>query len=282
MNLKNLLFAFVLLFIGQTAYGQYWYGLKAGIHRTSFNYQNEETIFDIGGRELVQNRLYRPVEADYNYEFGAMLSYTASDRYAVHGELLFEKVSKEVTSQDGAYFIDNSFNYSYLSVPLFLRVMTGSEPVHYYFNLGPKISYLLRANGTLFIDDFNEVSQGPRDVQIVFNQSDAGEISKVVLDRPNRLQYSLNLGVGMLLDLRTGGRMMIDLRYSWGHSHLGSNTDSSLLGFGENAEYTNQILSFSIGYMISYNPSELLKGTSTNKLMQLETEKKEKKKKTKN
>lgn len=280
MRVRHIL-TFGLLLFSQLSYGQYWFGLRAGGHRTSFNYQNEETILPIGGRELIQNETYSPVAADYNYEFGAMVTYTATDRYAVHGELAFERINKTVRSQDGAYFIDNSFKYSYLSLPLFLRVMAGSEPVHYYVNLGPKISYLLSAKGTIFIDDFNEVSQGPRDVKIVYDQSDGGDISTVVLERPNRLQYSLNIGGGMMLDLRTGGRMMIDLRYSWGHSHLGSNTESGLLAFGENAEYTNQVLSFSIGYMIPYNPSELLKGSSTNDLMQTETTSSKRKKKSK-
>ena len=59
---------------------------------------------------------------------------------------------------------------------------------------------------------------------------------------------------------------MIDFRYSWGHSNLGSNTDSGLLEFAENVEYNNQMISVSLGYLIPYNPAELLKGSSTNRL----------------
>ncbi|MGB3467967.1 MAG: outer membrane beta-barrel protein [Cyclobacteriaceae bacterium] len=256
--------AFVLL--GEIAFAQFWFGGKVGAHRTSFNYQNPETVFLIGGRELVQNELYNPVNANYNYEFGATVTYTATTKYQVHTEILFERINKTVRSRENAYLIDNSFRYSYISVPLLLRVTTQGEPVHYYFNLGPKLSYLARATGTLFIDDFVENSILPRDVRLVYNAEDGGNTESVVLERPNRLQYSLVLGGGALLDLKTGGRLMIDFRYSWGHSNLGSNTDSRLLDFAENVEFNNQMISFSVGYVIPYNPAELLKGSSTNKI----------------
>jgi len=278
MRMKYLLI-FVFLLMSELSFGQFWFGAKAGAHRTDFKYQNEETVFLIGGREQIQNELYRPVAANYNFEFGVTASYTATNRYSVHTEINYERISKTVRSQEGAYRIDNSFNYNYISLPLLLRVSTGGEPVHYYANLGPKISYLVKANGTVFIDDFLENSLPPRDVTIVYNPDKGNTASNLVLERPNRLQYSLNVGAGALLDLKSGGRMMLDFRYSWGHSNLGSNTDSRLLGFGENVEYTNQVLSFSIGYMIPYNPSELLKGTSTNNLLQTSSKKKKKKRK---
>ncbi|MEL6559317.1 MAG: outer membrane beta-barrel protein [Bacteroidota bacterium] len=282
MRLRYLL-TFMLFLVTEVTFGQFWFGVKAGGHRTSFNYQNEEQVFLLEQREFIQEDLYQPVKANFNYEFGAMMSYTATDRYSVHTEINFERISKNIRSREGQYFLDNEWNYNYLSVPLFLRVSTLSKPVQYYFNLGPKISYLLSAKGDLSIQLFQETSPDKlvNSFDVVYNFEDANnpDGGQLVLDNPNRVQYSLNLGGGAMLDLKTGGRMMLDFRYSWGHSNLGSNLDSELLEFGENVEYSNQMFSFTVGYMIPYNPAELLKGTSTNDLLQTTSKKKKKKKK---
>lgn len=282
MRMKYIL-TIALILVAEVTFGQFWFGAKAGGHRTSFNYQDEEFVFLLEQREFVQSDLYKPVKANYNYEFGAMMSYTATDRYSVHTEINYERIGKNVRSREGQYAIDNDFTYKYLSVPLFLRVNTLSKPIHYYFNLGPKISYLLSAKGDLSIQLFQETNPDQLTISydVVYNFDDVTDPNgrQLVLDNPNRIQYSLNLGAGAMLDLKTGGRLMLDFRYSWGHSNLGFNRDSELLEFGENVEYSNQMLSFSIGYLIPYNPADLLKGTSTNDLLKTSSKKKKKKKK---
>ncbi len=268
-----------LLLMSNMAMAQFWFGARVGFHRNDYRYQDNETRFvELNGGDLFQNELYAPVRADYNFEFGGTATYTATDIYSVHVELNFERYKKSVSSLEGAFQIDNSFTYNYLSLPLLMRISFGRGPIHYYGNLGPKISYLTVATGTVFNQNFVENRLGPRDVRFVFDANDAlNDASKVVLEEPNRIQYSLNFGGGVLVDLSTGGRLMIDLRYSWGHSNLGLNRDSQLFGLGENVEVSNQSISFSVGYAIPYNPAELLKGSSTNELLNSSRKKRKRK-----
>ncbi len=254
---------------------QYWIGPKVGYHYTLHDYQDEE-----------YEGLYR-FEPNHNFELGAVVTYTASERYAVHGELYYERIGNRVRNQEGNFFVDSKTNFSYLSAPILLRVSMGHTPVHWYVNGGPKLSLWLGGRGELANSIFEEFEsnklndQGYFEYKIAFDRDKAGGIDNGVyyVNEANRLQYSLTVGGGFYLDLANGARLMVDARYNWGHSNMGfnlnpqeSDTRSILVGnttnipqsgYQENYEYSHNTVSFSLAYMFEYNTELKRKGSST-------------------
>ncbi len=260
------LFLFTLLiFICQNLSAQFWFGPKFGFQRTSFKYHNEFQDFPLfNNSDLVQKDIYDKVKANYNWQTGAVMTYTASVKYAVHTELFYERIVKRVTSE--AFEINNRSTYNFVRVPLLLRVTQGREPVYYYVNGGPQVGYWIsgkvRSNESVKQQGDSEFTN----YKIVFDRDKAGD-NEIGLDKAQRLQWGLLLGGGALFDLRTGGRLQLDLRYNWGHSNMGSNKNSNLLvEIAENIEQSNQRISVSLAYLWGYNPADARKGSSTNDL----------------
>ncbi len=260
--MRILFVASILMFLTVSANAQFWLGPKVGFQRTGFKYQNDEHLFLVNSTsEIPQNEIYDKVKHDYNFHVGGAMTYTASFKYAVHLELMYERVQKSI--ERASFDLDNKFTYNYLSLPLLLRVQYGKEPRHYYINAGPKISWWM--SGKAFINE-SVLGNGDDEVieyEIAYNFKANPEENVLVVDNPNRIQYALNIGGGALFDIATGARIQVDLRYSWGHSNLGFNRGSELEQYYENVEVSNQMISASVAYLIPYNPIDALKGKST-------------------
>lgn len=249
---------------------QYWFGPKVGLQRTDFIYQDDEykkdSTFDIG--------------ADYGFHAGGVIIYQVDDRYAVHGELLWERLTKLVTEKEGEPVpIYSKSNYNYLSVPFSFQINLGRGPVHLYAGIGPKISYFLGGTGLLDLDEFDEASGEPKDYRFVFKQQKSDGVTRLAVPEANRWQFSLTANAGTFLDLQGGGRLSIDLRYSFGHSNVGFNDNpdfNDFVGYSENFRYRQNILSLSLSYLFEFDVAEQSKGMST-----LEDSNKKKKKKKK-
>lgn len=248
--------------------GQYWIGPKVGYHYTLHDYQDDD---------------YRDsykINGDHNFEAGLVVTYAASERYAVHGELLFEQIANRVRNKSD-FIVDSETRYNFISAPILLRVSMGHSPVHWYLNAGPKVSFWLGGNGNITYEDDEGNFEGFEiiDYKVAFNKKNASKGTAFLVNDPNRLQYALTAGGGFYLDLANGARVMVDFRYNWGHSNMGFNVDvneagQTLLvgstspeipenGYQENYEYTHNTLSLSIAYMFEYNTDLKRKGGST-------------------
>ena len=270
INIRILLSAF---FVGilLSANAQYWFGPKVGYHYTLHAYQDPNYKDD-----------YR-VSKDHNYELGVVVTYTASEKYAVHGELYYERIGNRVSNRDeGKFFVNSQSSYNFISFPILLRVSMGHQPVHWYVNGGPKLSIWTGGTGTF--EYGNDESLNPDgidkvDYDVVFTRSDAQGIAnnQYFVNESNRLQYALTIGGGFYLDLANGARAMFDFRYNWGHSNMGFNDDVQLSdgrtiqegdnipqnGYQENYEYTHNTFSFSVAYMFEYSAELKRQGNST-------------------
>jgi len=266
-----LLAFFTVFFLSSEA--QYWIGPKVGYHYTIHDYQDPNYEED-----------YK-ISKDHNFEAGIVVTYTASEKYAVHGELYFEKIGNRVRNKtEDNFFVDSRSSFNYLSFPILLRVSMGHQPVHWYLNAGPKVSYWMGGSGifeygndeSININGIDKV-----DYKVSFQRADAQGIDNGVyfVSEANRIQYSLTAGGGFYLDLANGARLMVDFRYNWGHSNMAFNFDATndddrfvRTGIGsdvpegayqENYEYTNNTMSFSLAYMFEYNTDFKRKGSST-------------------
>lgn len=268
-------FYVVSICVGYLAMAQYWIGPKVGYHYTIHDYQDEE-----------YESQYK-IHNNHNYELGVAVTYSVTDRYAVHGELFFERMGNRVVNKENDFTVDSRSNFNYLSFPILLRVSMGHSPVHWYLNGGPKVSFWMSGKGRIATSQFEEFEGNRLDdggffnYKIAFDGSKADGLNNAVylVNEANRIQYSLTVGGGFYLDLANGARLMFDARYNWGHSNMGFNlepdeTSSKILssgsrtnvpaeGYVENYEYSHSTMSFSVAYMFEYNTQLKRKGSST-------------------
>ena len=259
----------IFLFFGSTtlAFSQYWFGPKIGLSHIEYLYQESDYENDF---EVPEN---------LNFQLGFALNYEASPKYSIYAELIYERVGKKLKDLGtGGEQVTTTMTNGFISVPFMLRITFNQAPIHYYFNLGPKVSYWLNGSGShqlAIFDDFAPFGRDgdgkpkPRKYDIIFNSSKRGE-GKALIVNPDRIKFALGAGVGMFLDLVNGTRLMFDLRYTWGHSNLALNSDEDELiyldFYRENLEYTHNFLTFSVGYLLNYNADLQRRGKSSLKI----------------
>ncbi len=253
----------LLIFLSGNAYSQYWFGPKAGLNYTDHFYQEsryERDSFNIA--------------KDINFQFGVALNYTATDLYSVYTEIVYERIGKHVKDLSGGDIVSAKMTNNFISIPVMLRVSLGRVPFHYYINGGPKLSYWLSGNGVVLLDEFKEFRRDPTTgealpfkYKVSFRSAGGLQEGKAHIERAERLKFGIVVGGGGFFDLENGARLMVDLRYNWGHSNLAFNyaRDLSFDSYRENLEYTHNIASISVGYLFAYNSSFKRKGKSTNR-----------------
>ena len=259
MKFYNFLLFIIFCFSVNLVHAQYWIGLKGGPSFITHEYQYEdyEDSFNI--------------EDNYNFHLGAILTYVASQRFAVTTELNYERRSRTLSNIPN--IIDSAssiLNSHYLTAPILLQINFGGSPLAFYVNAGIKLNYWLGGNGTLYTSEIGKYFGGPMDYTLVFNESNP-QTGQRSIDNANRMQYGLSAGTGFYLDVIGGGRVLVDFRYNLSHSNLGFNHGSKDFAFSgesyyENFEYRNHSITVSVGYLLYYNSQLKRKGSSTAKV----------------
>jgi hypothetical protein len=261
--MKKYLFLFFLVAFVQAGNAQYWFGPKVGINYTNAVYQDP----------AIEGELY-DVANDFDFHFGLALNYTATDLYSVYTELIYEKTDRHLVNKpSNLASVTSNITNKFITIPVMLRVSLGRLPFHYYVNGGPKISYWLASKGDIYLPSFEEsvildpvtgaaIEPGPVNYKVTFNSSKANGEDVYYMRDPNRLQFGLTGGAG--------ARLMIDFRYTFGHSNLGFDTEADSFDYPDDFyvdsfEYTTNTLSVSIGYLFGYNAQFRRKGRSTDK-----------------
>ncbi len=254
----NRVVSFLTLFflVQGSLQAQYWFGPKVGFQRTDHIYQAENYKTD---------SFY--VDPDYNFQFGFVLTYAASERYAVHTEINFERYSKELRNRENIIFAESQTNSGFLTIPLVMRLNFGRAPYMFYLNGGTKLSYWLYSNGVMENDFLLEAENPVKEYTVKLGGDPTTDPNRLLLERPNRLQYSLLAGGGVYFDLRNSARVMLDIRYAFGHSNMGFNGSPNFdfESYVEDFEYRHNTLSISVGYMFEFNAYLQRQGKSTNK-----------------
>jgi len=248
------IFAILVFLSTYAASAQYWFGPAIGGQTTSFVYQEPKYKSDSFN-----------VSSNYGMQYGMFFIYQASEKYAVQTELLFQKVRRTVDNYGiSTDTVVSKTNYNFLSLPISLRWNFGGEPVHFYIAGGPVLSYWLGGSGKLYAVENQEFGQW-EPYKFVFKQSKSSDTQRAVV-RPNRVQYGLQVSTGTYFDLQSGGRLLFDLRYVFGHSNMAfnGNTDFKVSPYyHENFKFRNNTLSLSLSYLFMYDVQLQRKGMST-------------------
>ncbi len=265
-RMKSLL-PVILLVLSHISVGQYWFGPTVGFHLADHSYQ------------ATDYHDFYTVKPDLNFHAGGQFMYVAGTPFDLHffsvyGEILYERIGKTVRNvPDISSIARSTSRYHFLSVPMNLRVNFAIPRtlVKAYAGGGIKLSYWLGGRGEVSLEEFEEFFEigYELDYKMRFRQSRAeGDDTKLAMVDANRLQYALQAGGGFTVDVREHSRVVVDFRYTYGHSNMGFNgsPDFQWAEYSENFEYRHHIYAISLGYIFEYDAKLARKGKSTSKL----------------
>lgn len=246
----------LLMLLGFMAQAQFWFGPKGGANRNDFIYQSENYL------DTFQ------VEPSYSFEVGGVLIYQASDMFSVQTELYYERTKRSLESNDlSSVEVTSNTANSFLSAPALFRVSFNRGPTHYYVSGGPKVRMWLGGSGRISTDSNDEFVEGDEVWnRLVYNQRNSNTINEVyAVPDANRVQFALVAGGGVYFDLYFGGRLLVDFKYTFGHSNMGfnNNPDFKFIDYTENFRYRSNTLSLSLAYLFEYDVKGARKGMST-------------------
>jgi len=243
-------------------YGQFWVGPKFGGQLATHNYQSKTRLdsFDI--------------KSDFNFHAGIAIDYQTEGRFGVHTEITYLRMGTQVVNKDmtaaGALLdiVDSRATHHFLTAPMLARVVFGTGQLKFFVNAGPRLSYWLGSSGNIEADELIEAGEMDIDYKVVYGSFNEfiGESNIQIIESPNRLQYALDIGGGIMFDISEEQRIMLDLRYSFGHSNMAFNEGNSLADlaeYQEDMEYRSNMFMFSVAYLIGYSPSMQKKGKSS-------------------
>jgi hypothetical protein len=205
------------------------------------------------------------------YHAGFGVSFRVQDRFFLHTALLYSQKGKKLSGKTDELLKFNG-RYRYIDMPLvytveFKQNLGKSKQYKWFFGLGPNVSYWLGGKGSLENSQLSEILVNRINYKIVYNQA-PGDFAddEMNVNDANRLQLGLNVSGGIVLEPLGYQKIMVTVRYEFGHSFMSPN---SLGEFNLTNEYYDDLrvrpqgfrLSFS--YLIDLKTDQAKKGKST-------------------
>jgi hypothetical protein len=203
------------------------------------------------------------------YHAGFGLSFRVRDRFFLHTALLYSQKGKRLDGKEDQ-LLKFSSRYRFIELPMvytveFKQNLGKSKQYKWFFGLGPNVSFWMGGKGTLENTQLNEILVNRINYKIVYNKSAFADDEMNVND-PNRLQLGVNVAAGVSLEPLGYQKVMISLRYEFGHSYFSPTSKGE---FNLTNEYYDDLrvrmqgfrLSFS--YLIDLKTEESKKGKST-------------------
>lgn len=216
-------------------------------------------------------------EPDLRQEFSALpvggfnvaglINFSLKNSYSFQSEFGFSQMGRKLSFNDDTW--TNSSTYKFLDFSALLRrtfkLNVGENiPANWYFNIGPNVKYWMSGKGKI-------ASLGPpQTYTIVFDGSPMGEYDKLFYNDVNRWIFGLDLGLGVNLGTLRGQQVMGELRFMYGHTHLGNKESVTaqsinLLGYNDSLLSNLKVLSFSLAYTLDFYTGQSKMGKSTEK-----------------
>jgi hypothetical protein len=252
------LFVFIFIFISFSAKSQVLVGPKAGPQLAWVKFSDRD-LSNSYSRGLIPS-----------YTFGGVLSVKSSNLFTFHTEVNYSRMGKAMTLKEGFPEIPVDKNraiYHFIDIPIMLRTTWQQQPgLTYYLNIGPSINYWLGGKGRLHSGFYAEGGYEYKDYDISFYRDIAPEEVILIVEEPNRLQFGLNIGGGVLFEVSKKGRIMIDIRHFIGHTFLSEKGgDLGLPSYMEDLRTQSRNFAISAAYLYDIDPKAWRKGKSTMK-----------------
>lgn len=248
-------------------------GLKAGYVLSWTRHDDHFTDYD---------DLYRitPVSG---FNVGATGIVKIRKRFFLQSEILFTTKGRRLTGRVDKVLTDRA-TYYHLDVPILYNIhfngrikLKNIKVFKWYTGVGPNISYWLGGKGRIVNTEFIENQFPEMDYKIRFGErGEDGAQSNIYMKDINRLQLGIQLGGGILLEPINGKKIMIDARFEFGHTWLGSENSADYIipldyNSAKNMKDRNNNIRFSVMYLWEKNLEKRSrkKGKSTLKKQRL-------------
>ena len=184
------------------------------------------------------------------FKVGGIANVKASQYFSLHTELLYNRVNKYMVGTDEYTLNREQFNY--FTAPIMLRGSVPFGQLEVYVNAGPSVSYWLGGHTYLRHGELVELEIYEFDHDIAFNGESEDEFNEgtFYVTEPNRIQLSLDMGVGTLIPINDR-YLMVDFRYSWGHTNMAKPDTEyiDLTFYDDNLSFANHSFAVSIAYL---------------------------------
>ncbi|MFZ5970444.1 MAG: porin family protein [Bacteroidota bacterium] len=226
-------------------------GIKAGPNVTLAAYED---------RDLQKQFSPLPIPG---YFVGGFIKFPLKNEYAFTSEFAYTRKGR-ITRFNEDW--TNRANYHFADISMALRksfrVKLGKNiPAHYFFSVGPNISYWLKGAGKVSVNP-----GGSSKYEVVFNGVPDANFFRNYYNEVNRWLFGIDLGIGGDAPILKNQRVYAEARFTWGHTYMGRKNSSSymeILGFEDNLRANFQTLSFVLTYALDFDLRNRKKGKST-------------------
>ncbi len=241
------LFAF---FISFQSLAQFEIGPKIG-------FQTFKTVFNYGPDKDIYKSKFR-----VGYKFGGLIKVDLKPSFDLITDLTYARRGRSIEIRESR--LRNIGKYNYIESSMMLRYKFEKmqyEGINYrlFAGLGPNFGYWINGKG-----EFGSKNGPTKEYKVVFGP-DPINTETMNLVNTNRAQWGLDIGVGAIIEVYGQQKLIVDLRFTLGHTFLGDENSASIpiLGFEDNLEANYRIISFSVAYVFEIDVSQLKQGSST-------------------
>ncbi len=197
------------------------------------------------------------------YFVGGFIKFPLKNDYAFTSEFAYTRKGRVTRFNENW---TNRANYHFADMSMALRrsfqVKLGKNiPAHYFFSVGPNVSYWLKGAGKVSVNP-----GGSSKYEVVFNGTPDANFFKNYYNDVNRWLFGIDLGVGGDAPILKNQRVYAEARFTWGHTYMGRKNSSSymeILGFEDNLRANFQTFSFILTYALDFDLRNRKKGKST-------------------
>lgn len=240
-----------MAFIGKSQ--EFLVGAKGGLQLYKMSFDDRDLVRDGYYKSQIQGGLNGgglvafPLPDDFGFVFEA--GYSIKGRRVIHYQNDSARNISRFTFLESAWLFRKAYPVKFYEFP-----------AYWYINIGPNVSYWLGGSGRYK----GQAATLPYSMQ--FTDSAESNIRVMYVENANRLQFGLNFGVGFMTSILGNQRFFAELRFTYGHTHLGEANSAILpgiLNFEDNFENAYRTLNFSIGYAYHIDIKDFRKGKST-------------------
>jgi hypothetical protein len=219
--------------------------------------------------------IYR-ISPNLGFHAGVSTSFRVRKRFFLQTSIQYSRKSKTIEGKNDRALV-NEAKYNYLDMPILYTAefkgklgKKSNREFKWYLGVGPTVSYWLGGKGTLSNSDLEESNIAVLPYEITFdkNENDVQEGEMNIQDA-NRIQLALNISAGLILEPVGFHKIMVAMRYEFGHSFLSRTSDGyfggydGVLFYEDELQVRMQTLNLSLHYFIDLKTDQRNKGKST-------------------
>src|SRR5688500_18602653 len=224
------------------------------------------------------------IHPGFGYNVGASVSFRVRKRFFLQTSVLYSRKVKKIEEKQIDSFYDadfsNELKLNYLEMPILYTAefkgklgKKSNREFKWYLGVGPTVSYWLGGKGVLTDGDLLELNVNSLPYKVTFDKNkEEVKRGEMNVDDANRIQLALNVSTGLILEPVGFNKIMVALRYEFGHSYISPTSDGYFGGFDGDLYYTDELqirmhtLNLSLQYFIDLKTDQRNKGRSTSKV----------------